>query len=318
MAAVVSSSSRSLYVSSFVSASGPRRFGSSLSMKQIDSHLHVWASSDEASSSFPYAGDDQVPPQSIQDEATPAKLLERMEEAKVDGCLIVQPINHKFDHSYVSDAMRRYPDKFKGMLLHDPSLSPDMAVTRLEELVLAGFCGVRFNPYLWPEGKTMSEDGGNGLAVYKRCGELKVPVGVMCFKGLGLHLDDIEALISKSPDTTLILDHIGFCKLGDDETFEKLISLARHPNVVVKVSAMFRNTGEEDSYPYEKIREKRFGPLLAAFGAKRLMVGSDFPFVLETEGSYRGAISVVSEWVEGSDREAIMGGTAERLFGKWE
>ncbi|EJK63708.1 hypothetical protein THAOC_15620, partial [Thalassiosira oceanica] len=180
---------------------------------------------------LPLRGRRPGPPKSIQDEATPEKLLERMEEAKVDGCLIVQPINHKFDHSYVSDAMRRYPDKFKGMLLHDPSLSPDMAVTRLEELVLAGFCGVRFNPYLWPEGKTMSEDGGNGLAVYKRCGELKVPVGVMCFKGLGLHLDDIEALISKSPDTTLILDHIGFCKLGDDETFEKLISLARHPNV---------------------------------------------------------------------------------------
>ena len=347
--AALSSYSRSVYVSSFVSASGaggPRRFDSSLNMKQIDSHLHVWASADEASSSFPYAGDDQVPPQSIQDAATPAKLLEKMNEAKVDGALskcprlcvssctllyitpllhrthnrnysVVQPINHKFDHSYVSDAMRMYPEKFKGMLLHDPSLSPGLAVSRLEELVLAGFCGVRFNPYLWPEGKLMSEDGGNGLVVYKRCAELKVPVGVMCFKGLGLHLEDIEALISKSPDTTLILDHMGFCKLGDDENFEKLISLARHPNVVVKVSAMFRNTGAEDSYPYEKIREKRFGPLLAAFGAKRLMVGSDFPFVLETEGSYRGAISVVREWVGGSDREAIMGGTAERLFGKW-
>lgn len=28
--------------------------------------------------------------------------LQRMEEAGVDGALIVQPINHKFDHSYVT------------------------------------------------------------------------------------------------------------------------------------------------------------------------------------------------------------------------
>lgn len=287
----------------------------------IDSHLHVWATAEEASSKFPYAGQDQVPPSQLQNVASPEALLEQMNEAGVDGALIVQPINHKFDHSYVTNAMKKYPQKFKGMLLLDPSLSPELAVERLEELVLSGFVGVRFNPYLWPEGKLMSTENGCGLAVYKRCGELKVPVGVMCFKGLGLHIDDISLLIKQSPETMLILDHLGFCALNDegDKAFEQLLSLAKHSNVYVKVSALFRNTGDVDSFPYDKVKSKRFDPLMEAFRAERLMVGSDFPFVVETENGYAGAINTVKSWVpEGDDRDALMGGTAERCFGSWK
>jgi len=167
----------------------------------------------------------------------------------------------------------------------------------------------------------MSEESGSGAAVYQRCGELKVPVGVMCFKGLGLHMEDILSLIAKSPETVLILDHLGFCALNEagDAAFKQLLSLAEHPNVYVKVSALFRNTGEVDAFPYDKVKSKRFDPLMKAFGAKRLMMGSDFPFVLETEKAYKGAVATVTSWVaEGGDRDAVMGGTAERLFGKWK
>ena len=38
--------------------------------------------------------------------------------------MIVQPIFHGFDHSYVTSALQKYPDRFKGMLLVDPTLPP--------------------------------------------------------------------------------------------------------------------------------------------------------------------------------------------------
>lgn len=63
-----------------------------------------------------------------------------------------------------------------------------------------GFCGVRFNPYLWNEGGAGMKDE-TGLALYKRAGELNMPVGVMCFKGLRLHLDDMKTLLEASPRT---------------------------------------------------------------------------------------------------------------------
>lgn len=63
-----------------------------------------------------------------------------------------------------------------------------------------GFCGVRFNPYLWPQGGAGMQDE-TGLALYRKAGELDMPVGVMCFKGLGLHIEDIHALLESSPQT---------------------------------------------------------------------------------------------------------------------
>lgn len=286
----------------------------------IDSHLHVWASNQEAST-FPYA-EGQDPPESLKDAASTSRLLEMMQENGVVGALIVQPINHKFDHSYVISAMKEHPDRLKGMLLHDPSLSAEQAVSTLEDLALKGFVGVRFNPYLWPkEGekkwKSMSSSGEGGLAVYKRCGELRMPVGVMCFQGLQLHFEDIVTLLKSSPDTTLILDHFGFTSFtpDGDKAFQQLLELSAYPQVAVKISALFRLN---DDAPYLRVKKDRFDPLLKAFGPDRLMFGTDFPFVLEQNPSYGGTKDLVRSWVEDEGvKEKIMGGTASRYFGAW-
>ena len=146
-----------------------------MSTTRIDSHLHIWASTKEKTM-FPYA-ESQDPPKSLADSASKTALLSRMDAAGVSGALIVQPINHKFDHSYVISAIKEFPERFKGMLLMNPSLSPNEAVSQLEDLALKGFVGVRFNPYLWPQRgdrwEPMSE--GAGLEVYKRCAELHMP-----------------------------------------------------------------------------------------------------------------------------------------------
>lgn len=222
----------------------------------------------------------------------------------------------------------KHPDKLKGMLLFDPSLSVEEAVSNLENLVLKGFVGVRFNPYLWGEAEDtnegekrwnpMSAPDGPGLACYKRCAELKIPVGVMCFQGLQYHYDDILKLIDASPETPLILDHFGFTGFTDsgNEQFQNLLKLANYPNVHVKISALFR-LGDES--PYEKVRADRLVPLLEAFGSERLMMGSDFPFVLEQEPErYDGTIKLIDSWLVSSyDKKNVMGATAERLFGPW-
>lgn len=44
-----------------------------------------------------------------------------LQEAGVHGAVMVQPANHKFDHSYVSGVMSRYPGRFVGCLLADPT-----------------------------------------------------------------------------------------------------------------------------------------------------------------------------------------------------
>lgn len=173
----------------------------------------------------------------------------------------------------------------------------------------------------------MSAPNSAGLAVYKKCGELKMPVGIMCFKGLPLHYTDIVDLLEASPDTVMILDHFGFTRMADDdndnEAFEQLLSLAQYPNVYVKISALFRIADPElaniESPRFEHLQYCRFEPLLAAFGCERLMMGTDFPFVLNEKGGYVDAVGTVDRWC-GKNEEArgwIMGGTAEKVFGSW-
>lgn len=40
-----------------------------------------------------------------------------------------------------------------------------------------------------------------GIALYQKAGELNYPVGVMCFKGFGRHVEEIKTLLASSPQT---------------------------------------------------------------------------------------------------------------------
>ena len=109
-------------------------------MAKIDSHLHVWTLDDERYPMLP----GRVPnvPGDVE------RLLSSMDEADIDGALIVQPIFHGFDHGYVNQAIKAHPDRFKGMALINPQRMD--AVDQLDRLVTdKGYSGVRFNPAMW-------------------------------------------------------------------------------------------------------------------------------------------------------------------------
>ena len=143
----------------------------------IDSHLHVWG---DGSAPFPYLKD--PPPSALIPTGSPDNLVKQMDEAGVEGALIVQPINYLYDHSFVKAAMEKYPDKFKGMCLLDPSCNVDY----LPKLKAEGFGSVRFNPYL-PEWNMAKMSDRVGQKLFSQCGELGLPVGFMCFQGLRKH-----------------------------------------------------------------------------------------------------------------------------------
>ncbi|CAL1355092.1 unnamed protein product [Linum trigynum] len=284
--------------------------------KIIDSHLHVWASPEEAADKYPYfPGQEPTLPGHVD------FLLQCMEEAGVDGALIVQPINHKFDHSLVTSVVKKYPTKFVGCCIANPA-EDGVGINQLELLVVEdGYRAVRFNPYLWPSGQKMTNDVGKAL--FRRAGELGVPVGFMCFKGLNLHIAEIEELCTEFPSTPVLMDHLGFCKppTNDEEraALSNLLQLSRFPQVYVKVSALFRVSRTQS--PYEDL-STLVSQVVSSFGAKRVMWGSDFPYVVP-ECGYKGAkdaVSCLASQVPLSDteKEWVMGRTVMQLFqGQW-
>lgn len=286
------------------------------STKVIDSHLHVWASPEEAADKFPYfAGQEPTLPGHVD------FLLECMAEAGVDGALIVQPINHKFDHSYVTSVLKKYPTKFVGCCLANPA-EDGSGLKQLEHLILKdGYRAVRLNPYLWPSGQQMTNEIGK--AMFSKAGELGVPVGFMCMKGLNLHLSEIEKLCTEFPSTAVMLDHVAFCKppTNDEESlaFSELLKLSRFPQVHVKFSALFRVSRKP--FPYEDLSEV-LSQVVSSFGANRVMWGSDFPFIVAECGykDTKEAVSAIANRVplSLSELEWIMGRTVMQLFrGHW-
>ncbi|BFG16057.1 hypothetical protein CerSpe_023300 [Prunus speciosa] len=280
--------------------------------KIIDSHLHVWASPQEAADKYPYfPGQEPTLPGDVD------FLLKSMEEAGVDGALIVQPINHKFDHSLVTSVLKKYPSKFVGCCLANPT-EDRSGVKQLEHLILQdNYRAVRFNPYLWPSGQQMTNEVGK--AMFSKAGELGVPVGFMCTKGLSLHISEIEELCTEFPSTTVLLDHLAFCKppINDEEklAFSALLKLSRFPQVYVKFSALFRVS--RMPFPYQDLSHS-LCQVVSSFGANRVMWGSDFPFVVP-ECGYKGAKEAVSLIINriplsSTDLEWIMGRTVLQLF----
>ena len=275
-------------------------------MKKIDSHLHVWTNDADT---YPLRVGQGAPTARGDAEF----LLDLMDRADVAGSLIVQPIVYGFDHAYVDDTLGQWPDRFVGMCLVDPQANDPVGM--LDELVGRGYRGVRFNPALWREGELMNGDVGRAL--YKRAGELGVPVGYLVSPH---NYDEIESLADEFPETDAVIDHFGHCVPARDGSdvpaFERLLSMARHPHMNVKLSEFPRASNEE--FPYIDLFHW-VHQLIEAYSGDRLMWGTDFPFIVEQVGYTKGwdIADRIEPAIGPGLVDQILGGTCERLFGTW-
>ena len=76
--------------------------------------------------------------------------------------------------------------------------------------------------------------------------------------------------------TNLTTSFVARLRANDEAAWGGLLALAKHPQVMVKVSALFRVSAE---LPPHRDLQPRVAALIGAFGPARLMWGSDFPFV---------------------------------------
>ena len=119
------------------------------------------------------------------------------------------------------------------------------------------------------------------------------------------------------PELTIVIDHLGKPPLGTDEmpAWEaELRALARFENVYAKVSGL-NTTLEKRDWCAGDLRPA-VEVALDAFGARRLLWGSDWP-VAVLNGSYEQVWAATCEVVSataGTGASDIFGGTAERLY----
>jgi L-fucono-1,5-lactonase len=124
-------------------------------------------------------------------------------------------------------------------------------------------------------------------------------------------------LAAAFPAARLVLDHLGKPDIraaAFDRWRADLDRLARQPNVFAKLSGLvteadWRGWTAASLRPY-------VDAALDAFGADRLMIGSDWP-VCTVAGTYADVMHVVTAALEertAAERDAVLGGTARRFW----
>jgi L-fuconolactonase len=264
----------------------------------IDSHVHVF----ERNAQFPYAPGARPPAE----DATPEKLLSLMHENGVARTVLIQVIHYKWDNRYLLSVLKRYPGKFQGVCRVDPEdpAAPD----HLSELTAQGFRGVRISPAADASGDWIR--GALMQPLWRRCGELKVPMTVLL---PATRLPDLTPLIEANPELDVVIDHMADCPLDRPDLFEHLLDLARYPRVFVKISDMW--TLSKQPYPYPDAQEQ-VKKLLAHFGAQRLMWDTNWPVSL-AQLPYARIVELYRDHLDfltRAEHEEILAKTVQRIW----
>lgn len=265
----------------------------------IDPHVHVWKHDPR----FPFVPKANVPSY----DATPESLLKLMHTNGVCQTVIIQVIYYRYDNSYLASVLRQYPQYFRGVCRVDP-LDPHAPDHLSAISAQPGFRGVRLSPVAGPEGDWIL--GPLMPPLWQRCHSLRIPMTILAPI---TRMRDLQPLIEKFPDLTVVIDHMADCPVQWPRELNSLISLARYPKVYVKIS----HTWSLSKQPYPWLDAQQLVKrLYDAFGPQRLMWATDWPIAKEL-ASYRQRLAVVRDdmnFLNASDKEWMLCKTVEQVW----
>ena len=265
----------------------------------IDPHVHVW----KHDPAFPFAAGAKVPDY----DATPEMLLTLMKANGIAKTVIIQVIHYKYNNSYLAAVLKQYPQYFRGVCRVDPldPAAPDHLSQISEQ---PGFHGVRLSPAADASGDWIT--GPLMPPLWKRCQSLGVPMTLLAPI---TRVPDIQKLVERFPELTVVIDHMADCPVDQPQELEKLVALVRYPKVFVKISHTWSLS--KQSYPWLD-SQRLVKRLYDTFGPKRLMWATDWPIAKE-RATYAQRLTVVKDgmaFLNADDKSWMLGKTVERVW----
>ena len=289
-------------------------------MEKIDVHVHVF---DRASDEFPREVSELAP---AAREATAEQLLQEMDAAEIDRAVLIDMGGTRIEqHRYVTHCVKRWPDRFTATGLVDAG-DPDPPA-RLRELHEAtGIEGIRLGGNLGdPTAASVEELTVCGL--FRCAEELGLNINIY---GRSEQVPCIGMLAHAFPKVNISLDHLGICpstplvpdrwrrpRFSDEplppQTYPQIVDLAQYANIYIKVSGEYAFS--KVPYPYSDMIPM-IEQIYRAYGAKRMMWCSDFPWIIEEPGY--GELAQLIDYhlpdLSPEEREMIMGGNALKVW----
>jgi L-fuconolactonase len=277
---------------------------------RIDAHHHLW---NPERADYPWLTPELAPIDRAMEFDQLAPLLAA---TGIERTVVVQSSENDADTDYMLEAAETHSE-IGAVVAWLPLDRPADAARRLE--AIAGhpaFRGVRCSINFEPDADwLLRADVGEGLSLLERRG---IPFDVVSVRRR--HLELVPILSERHPDLVLIIDHLSKPPIGRDRSWVagwegNLRAAAANPNVLAKVSGLFPAGRDLADWTAEDVRPF-LHVALEAFGADRLMWGSDWPIV-ELAGGYEKAWRELNDLfaeLDALERAAILGDTAARAY----
>jgi predicted TIM-barrel fold metal-dependent hydrolase len=245
-------------------------------------------------------------------EVTGDQMVAAMDEAGVDGALLVSPFTmYGYDASYALAVHAAHPGRFGLIKPVDPS-DPAVADTIADWAATDGTVAVRI---MMTRGASEDPADPGINRVLAAAARHSLPVNLLCWG----RLEQARALAARNPETMLVIDHLGlqqpFQPPRPAEPFAelpKLLALAPCDNVVVKITGAC--TLSHEPFPYKDLWDP-LRRIFDAFGFDRCMWGTDWTRAVAFL-TYREGVEAfrVTERLSDAERAALMGQTLTQVY----
>lgn len=263
----------------------------------VDSQVHTWAAD---TPERPWSGGGE-PHRAVP--LTNDQLLQEMDAAGVDRAVLVPPGWEGSRNDLALAAARTHPDRFAVM----GRIPPDRLSKSQGALVgwrkQPGMLGLRL-AFNTPKAAGIFASGKLDW-LWKEAEAEGVPLMVLVWHA-DVHF--VDAIAARHPRLRIVMDHLALSSgLRDAEAFgdfDKLLAIAKRPNVAAKASALPCYTS--DTYPFPSLHPY-IRQAYDAFGPKRLFWGTDLS---RSPIPYRQQVTMFTEeipWLTPEDKEWIMG-----------
>jgi L-fuconolactonase len=272
----------------------------------IDAHQHFWQYHPVKDA---WITDDM---KVIQQDFLPQHLQPVLEQNNVDGCVAVQADQSEVETDFLLDLAAGH-DFIKGIVgwidLRDEALEE-----RLEHYSqFSKLKGFRHIVQGEPDPAfIIREDFCRGIHLLSK---YNFTYDILVYP---VQLPAVATFVQKFPDHRLVIDHLAkpYIKTGDVENWaQQMRAIAQYPHVYCKLSGMVT---EADWNNWEAAHFAPFLEIcLEAFGADRLLFGSDWP-VCQVAGSYTQVKGIVTDFISHlspTEQAKIMGGNAIAFYG---
>ena len=278
------------------------------SVPVVDLHSHVIAADATRYPLAPMGGkqSDWSKERPVNDQG----MLAAMAQAGVAQSVLVQASTcYGHDNSYVQASVQAHPGRFAGVFSVD--MQAGDAIANILKWLGAGLSGAR----VFIAGHTAADhqarlDDPRAFAAWQFIADHRIPI---CVQLRADGLPQLEVLLTRFPQATILLDHFARPELEDGPPYARaagLLALGRFGNLHFK-------------YTTHNVRESKAGKatqasfirtMVDAFGADRIGWGSNFP---ASSGSLKSQLDEALEataTLSSQEREWIFSRTAQRLY----